>query len=249
MSSVIYKIEITGSDRFYVGSAVDFHKRRLSHLSSLKKESHRNIHLQRIFDKHGEESLSFTILEECEKLDLIAREQYWIDSFPFDRLINICPTAGNTLGRIHTKETREKISKNHHDVSGENNPMFGTKGELSPNWGKKHSEETKRKISEGNKGKEGCWKGKKRPEHAKKMSGENNFWYGKKLPEETKKKMGAATSKRMREKSKLTLDIVREIRYRYANEKITQTALAKEYGLSKSYCWALINGLYWREDD
>tara|TARA_R110001592_G_scaffold327163_1_gene608266 strand:+ start:397 stop:1140 length:744 start_codon:yes stop_codon:yes gene_type:complete len=247
MSSVIYKIEITGSDRFYVGSAVDFHKRRLHHISQLRRQAHRNIHLQRIFDKHGEESLSFSILEECEKLDLIVREQYWIDSFPFDRLINICPTAGNTLGRIHTKETREKISKNHHDVSGENNPMFGTKGELSPNWGKKHSEETKRKISEANKGQEGCWKGKTREAHSQRMKGEGNPFFGKTHTDETKKRLSAAAKKR--EGKKITLDIAREIRYRYANEKITQTALAKEYGLSRSYCSALINGLYWREDD
>ena len=39
-------------------------------------------------------------------------------------------------GKKHTKETRKKISKNHHDVSGENNPIFGTK----------RSDETKQKI-------------------------------------------------------------------------------------------------------
>lgn len=42
------------------------------------------------------------------------------------------------LGKKHTEETKLLISKNHHDISGSNNPMFG----------KKRSEETKRKISE-----------------------------------------------------------------------------------------------------
>lgn len=32
------------------------------------------------------------------------------------------------------KEVREKISKNHADVSGENNPMYGRKGELAPSY-------------------------------------------------------------------------------------------------------------------
>ena len=247
MSSVIYKIEITGSDRFYIGSAVDFHKRRLHHLSQLRRQAHRNTHLQRIFDKYGEESLSFNILEKCDKLNLVAREQHWIDSFPFSKLINICPTAGNTLGRFHSEETREKISKNHHDVSGENNPMFGTKGELSPNWGKKHTEETKRKISEGNKGKEGCWKGKTREAHSQRMKGEGNPFFGKTHSDEAKKKISASAKKR--KTNKITLDIARELRYRYANEKITQTALAKEYGLSRAYCSKVINGTYWREND
>lgn len=40
----------------------------------------------------------------------------------------------NILG--HSQKTREKISRNHHDVSGEKNPMYG----------KKHSEESKQKM-------------------------------------------------------------------------------------------------------
>lgn len=45
----------------------------------------------------------------------------------------INPLKGVTLSR----NTKDKISKNHHDVSGENNPMFG----------KSHCESTKLKIS------------------------------------------------------------------------------------------------------
>ena len=116
MKSVIYKIEITGSDRFYIGSSVDFRIRKLHHLNQLKRRAHRNTHLQRIFDKYGEESFSFAILEECEPEELIIREQHWIDRYPFDKLINICPTAGSTLGSRHTEEVRRKISKNHHDI-------------------------------------------------------------------------------------------------------------------------------------
>lgn len=40
------------------------------------------------------------------------------------------------LGKIVSEETRKRISKNHHDVSGKNNPMYG----------KKHSPETIEKI-------------------------------------------------------------------------------------------------------
>ena len=39
-------------------------------------------------------------------------------------------------GKRHTKETLEKISKNHADMSGKNNPMYGMTKEKCPAWGK-----------------------------------------------------------------------------------------------------------------
>jgi|TARA_R110000868_G_scaffold175911_1_gene413181 group I intron endonuclease len=42
------------------------------------------------------------------------------------------------LGRVLSDETRKKISENHHDVNGENNPMYG----------KNHSPETIEKLRE-----------------------------------------------------------------------------------------------------
>lgn len=48
------------------------------------------------------------------------------------------------IGRVLSKETRKKISENHHNVSGENNPMYG----------KKHSEDTIEKIRQKQKNRE-----------------------------------------------------------------------------------------------
>ena len=42
------------------------------------------------------------------------------------------------LGRVFSEETRKKISENHHDVNGKNNPMYG----------KKHSPETIEKLKQ-----------------------------------------------------------------------------------------------------
>lgn len=65
-------------------------------------------------------------------------------------------------GKHHTEEAKKKISENHWDCSGENNPKY---------WkGKQFSEEHKNKISKANRG-------------------ENNPMYGKEHTEETKKKM------------------------------------------------------------
>lgn len=48
-------------------------------------------------------------------------------------------------GRIVSKETKEKRSKS---LSGKNNPMFGKKGEICPNFGAKRTEEHKLKLKE-----------------------------------------------------------------------------------------------------
>jgi len=251
MENVIYKIEIEGCDRFYIGSAVDFTKRKAHHLSQLRHNRHRNTHLQRIYSKYGESKVSFAILQQVDnKQALIETEQKWIDSYDFSLLINICPTAGNTLGRFHSEEAKKKISENHCDVSGKNNPMFGKRGKLSPNYGRKHTEETKEKIGKAHKGKVGSWKDKKRPEHSKKMQGEGNPFYGKEHSEETKKKISKSRRQRLHQRGgkKLTIEVAREIRARYNEGGITVTALAKEYGLSRTYCGQLLKGVYWNDD-
>jgi hypothetical protein len=58
-----------------------------------------------------------------------------------------CKSCG--LKEIMTDDYRKKISER---VKGENNPMFGKFGELNPFFGKKHTKETKDKISNTKKG-------------------------------------------------------------------------------------------------
>lgn len=52
---------------------------------------------------------------------------------------------------IYSDEYRKKISENHADVSGENNPMFGKHGKDNPNYGRHQSTDTKEKISKNQK--------------------------------------------------------------------------------------------------
>lgn len=85
----------------------------------------------------------------------------------------------------HSEKTKQKMRKNHRDVSGENNPMYGTSrcGEENPFWGCKHSEETKQKISKNH----ARLSGENNPNFGK--TGENCPWFGRKHTEETKQKM------------------------------------------------------------
>lgn len=252
MNNVIYKIEIQGCDRFYIGSAINLHKRKIHHLFQLRNKSHGNHHLQKIYDKYGEDKFSFIVLEQVQNKEiLLEAEQKWIDSFDFTKLINICPIAGNTLGRTHSEYTKKKISDNHHDVSGENNPMFGKKAELSPSFGKKRSNETKLKISQALKGKNSWCKGVKRPEHSEKLKGEKNSFYGKHHTEDNKQKISEGRKNALKEKGgpKLNIDIVRQIRNQYNSEKISISKLAKQHGLSRNYCSQLLKGVYWKDDE
>lgn len=96
-----------------------------------------------------------------------------------------------------TDETIEQIAKDYEEAMREaaevkSKVMKGNKnalGKPSPNKGKKLSEETRKKISDGNKGKH---------------TGENNPNYGKHISEEQKKKIGAANKgRKMSEEAKM----------------------------------------------
>ena len=64
---------------------------------------------------------------------------------------------------------------------GENNPMYGLKGELNPNFGKEKPQSFYDKHKK-------TWTDDRRKEHSKRLSGENNGMYGKKCSEERAKK-------------------------------------------------------------
>lgn len=71
-------------------------------------------------------------------------------------------------GRKHSATTKSKISSNHADVSGTNNPMFGKIGYLAPNFHRVKSDETRRKLSN-------ALRGKPRPDL---VGVKNPFWKG-----------------------------------------------------------------------
>ncbi len=80
-------------------------------------------------------------------------------------------------GKHNSQETRKKISENHADISGSNNPM----------WGKKFSKEHRDKISKANKGKIAWNKGKKWSEEVKQKISKSEK--GKIISKEHKKKI------------------------------------------------------------
>ena len=176
--SGIYKIVNLINNKIYVGSAVNFKNRFKTHLSRLKNNKHHSIILQNSWNKYGGDNFKFEIIEECDKLILIKREQYYIDELkPY---YNICKIAGNSLGRVVSDETKEKlrIASTGRKHSNE------TKEKLSNSHkGIKHSNETKEKLKNINLGK------KQTKETIEKRVSKTT---GRTNSEETKKKMSDA---------------------------------------------------------
>lgn len=89
-NSGIYVIEIIGSPKFYIGSTLDLARRERDHERLLLKGTHKNLHLQNAFNKHGVDSYKFRIIAICEKDKdfLLTLEQKIIDSYDWDELFN-----------------------------------------------------------------------------------------------------------------------------------------------------------------
>ena len=146
--SGIYQIVSILNGKQYIGSAVDCKIRKIHHFSSLRKEKHTNQHLQRHFNKYGEQDLQFSILEFCSKEDLLIKEQAAIESYNPE--FNMCKIAGSTLGLKWKPDSRKKGS----DCKiGAKNPSFGVpktenqKRAISlRHTGKFVSEETRQKL-------------------------------------------------------------------------------------------------------
>jgi len=60
----IYMIYFIGSNKSYIGSSFDICKRGNQHLNALRNNNHKNKKLQRSFNKYGEYSFCFEILEK-----------------------------------------------------------------------------------------------------------------------------------------------------------------------------------------
>ena len=159
--SGIYCIENMINSKKYIGQSVNIYSRWAQHKNELNDNKHSNDYLQKSWNKYGSDNFNFYVIEFCDIDKLDEREIYYINFYKtLDRDKGYNLMSGGTFGRKYstesrikmsqslnrhrvTSKTRIKISKNHVDINGENNPMYG----------KHHTEETRRKVSEANKGK------------------------------------------------------------------------------------------------
>lgn len=76
----IYLIFNQKTDRFYVGSTLNFKSRVMAHRSCLRRGKHHSERLQRSFDKHGEDCFRFVIASFCDPLCIRSLESIWLSS-------------------------------------------------------------------------------------------------------------------------------------------------------------------------
>lgn len=104
----IYLIINTINQNIYIGSSINFNQRRNKHLNDLRNNKHHSSYLQRSFDKHGENTFRFYIVENCKETELIEREQFWMNKLKPE--YNISKIAGKNTGYKHSTETKKLLS-------------------------------------------------------------------------------------------------------------------------------------------
>lgn len=176
MAQGIYKIINVKNNKFYVGSAVDFTKRKRRHWWALRSQRHANKHLQAAWNQYGEEAFKFVIVEELlDGADILAAENIWL---------------------------KEHVGKEYcyNLATDATAPQLGMHGEKNAMWGKTftHTKEAKARIAKASKERIQTEKEKlkrrktmqghhvaasTRAKISATLKGEGNYWYGKKRPD------------------------------------------------------------------
>lgn len=99
----IYRIYNTKTDKSYVGQAIDIEVRWNGHKRELEEGCHYNVLLQRDWDKYGKSSFEFSILTECNPVELNVLEKLYMDLYN-------CTNAGYNVA-----EGNKKISKKYRE--------------------------------------------------------------------------------------------------------------------------------------
>lgn len=147
----IYKICNLVNNKVYIGQSVDIESRRVAHIEALRSQRHYNDHLNKSFKKYGESSFEFTIIEECEDLDI--REVYWILYYrSIEAKFGYNYLTGGTKFKMND-ETKAKISKGLNEfwksplsLVARKSISLKTAGKNNSFYGKKHTKETIDKI-------------------------------------------------------------------------------------------------------
>lgn len=124
---------ISNSKYFYIGQSTNIYSRWTQHRNKLKRNKHDNIVMQRVYNKMNDiDPFKYEIVKEVHSIDNLAEEESsvlleYIYKYPEKKAMNIADPM-----QSWSEQALNKARKAH--------------------LGHKHSEETKRKISEGQKG-------------------------------------------------------------------------------------------------
>lgn len=108
--SGVYCIENLINHKKYVGKSVNIFKRWQSELEGLRGMYFHNVHLQRAWNKYGENQFKFYILEICQEDVLSTKEQEWIERLDtFNSGYNQTLGGEGTPGIVFSEDRKQKI--------------------------------------------------------------------------------------------------------------------------------------------
>lgn len=150
----IYGIYCIKSARLYIGSAYNLYKRISSHLSTPARS---NIILQRALRKYGIGNFKIIIFQTLNIMDpnlkqlLIDAENYYLNTIPKPMQYNILESAYTSLGFKHTDNTKAliRVKALGRIVSEDTKRKLSerNRGVGNPFYGKTHDEDTRKRIS------------------------------------------------------------------------------------------------------
>ena len=112
----IYAIKNLQNSKMYVGQSVNIVVRWRDHLKKLRANTHIAKYLQRSFDKYGENSFVFGVIEYCNREELNEKEYYWVNFYDtYNKGYNQTVPNPRTGKRTFTKEDKLK-----HKLIGKN---------------------------------------------------------------------------------------------------------------------------------
>lgn len=141
----------------YIGQSNNINYRWIHHKWCLNNNCHSNSYLQRAWNKYGEKYFKFYIIEKCDSSLINNKEMYYIDLYKTMVSKNgYNLDSGGNLNKKHSEITKIKISRANTGRKVSDLTRFkiskNRKGKMTGKshfmYGKHHSDETKKKLSE-----------------------------------------------------------------------------------------------------
>lgn len=118
----VYAIKNSINNKIYIGSTcTSFLNRIYNHTLNLNRNTHCNKYLQRAWNKYGNDTFIFEILEICtsNKNNTLKKEQKYLDMLHPE--YNICKIARSVKGRLMSNANKELVRIR---MSGKNNHNY-----------------------------------------------------------------------------------------------------------------------------